>query len=159
MQKEWKPKTSQACGLPEVLEQLPLSLTVQRRKVFEQATAVFEDWDDEDWEKNFTITFSGERGVDGGGLRREFFTLYFNQCGFMEGGTLRYENDLLEKQHYQILGRVAARAILLGHPGVGAFSDIAASYILTEETPDSGSIKAEEVMDVEARQALLEVSK
>ena len=134
---------------------IPVTVTVQRKRAYDQSMAIFADWDDGDWDQLFQIRFAGEAGVDASGVSREFYSLYFTQCDLLEGGTLAYDG-MASCDQYKTLGRVAAKAILSGHAGVGSFSHLAATYIVSEATP-RGPMDTD-IMDPEAKRAILEVS-
>lgn len=136
---------------------LPVSITVQRNKVYHQGIGAFEDFDEKDWGKKFIVMFAEECGVDAGGLTREFITLFFQQCSLLQGGTLIYDGNLVETDTYRILGRLTARAILIGHPGIGLFSNTVANFLLRNEVTVK-DLTPENVLDVDARQAILDVS-
>lgn len=114
---------------------VPMSVTVQRKRTYEQAMSVFLDWDESDWQHDLLVKFADEPGVDAEGVRREFFTLFFAQCSIIEGGSLKYQSDLVDNEEYYALGEVAAKAILTGHPGVGKFSDLASYYLVKKRNP------------------------
>ena len=114
--------------------------------------AFFEDWENGDWENDLQIRFADEAWVDAGGVSREFFPS--SSHNLVEGGTLTYDGMVNSEQY--ILGRVAAKAILSGHAGVGSFSHLAATYIASEATPRCPMDT--DIMDPEAKRAILEVS-
>lgn len=76
--------------------------------------------------------FAEERGIDAGGLSREFFTLFFAQCQLLQGGFLIYNPEALQKKLYLYMGRIAAKAILSGSPSLFV-NERLAHYILYEE--------------------------
>ncbi|WAR27605.1 hypothetical protein MAR_013309 [Mya arenaria] len=89
-----------------------------------------------DWGEKLNVKFIGEDGVDSGGLTREFFSLLFETCLVFEDNGFSYNADLLEKKHYQLMGRATSMAILHGHPGPRNLNRTIVDFILENKEPE-----------------------
>ncbi|XP_053374839.1 G2/M phase-specific E3 ubiquitin-protein ligase-like [Mercenaria mercenaria] len=74
---------------------------------------------------NLYVKFSGERGVDHGGPRREFFRLAIRELqnsnlfeGPEEGRFFSHNVHLLEKEEYKLAGKLAALSLCNDGPGL-----------------------------------------
>lgn len=63
-----------------------LSLKVQREKILESSMKSTKGFSVSDWCGNFEVTFTGEQGIDWGGLRREWFELICSSLFDPRGG-------------------------------------------------------------------------
>ena len=99
------------------------------------------DTEEIEWTMPLRVIFIGEEGVDAGGLTREFFTLFFRTTPmFNSYKSFEVKPDYLEKQHYRVLGKLVAKALICGHPGPRCLSNAIANYIITGKEPDFESI-------------------
>lgn len=110
-------------------------LKIERQHLAESAIELLEKATPEDWEKPIKVTFEGEEGIDEGGLTREFFTLLFESPYFFDGKGSFVVNTL-DKQHFCLLGKMTAVALIHGHPGPNAFSKQLTKDILRVDAID-----------------------
>lgn len=116
----------------------PLQLEVRRSRVFSDAMRTMRFLRHEDLQKPLRVTFQFESGVDDGGLRREFSSLFFR--GLLESGMLvgsptakcfSHDGSLLASKSYKHLGQLVAMTLLQGGFGVPCFCVPVVDYILT----------------------------
>ncbi|XP_066257066.1 apoptosis-resistant E3 ubiquitin protein ligase 1-like [Euwallacea similis] len=102
-----------------------LAMEVKRDKLLESSMKSTKNFSVSDWCKNFEITFSGEQGIDWGGLQREWFELICAQlfdakhglfCSFHEGQqSLVHPNPnrppSLKLKHYEFAGKVVGKCL------------------------------------------------
>ncbi|XP_062570140.1 SUMO-interacting motif-containing protein 1-like [Saccostrea cucullata] len=114
----------------------PLLLEVRREHVLMDAIAIIR-YSQEDLHSPLQIKFCGEQGVDVGGLRREFWSLFLYQLShsiFVTGkeGRLSFQANFMErkKNTFFHLGQLVALSILQDGPGAPIFSECITDYIL-----------------------------
>ncbi|XP_050303094.1 apoptosis-resistant E3 ubiquitin protein ligase 1 isoform X2 [Anthonomus grandis grandis] len=102
-----------------------LAMEVRRDKLLESSMKATKSYSVTDWCKNFEITFTGEQGIDWGGLRREWFELICAQLfdakyglftSFHEGQqSLVHPNPNrpanLKLKHYEFAGKVVGKCL------------------------------------------------
>lgn len=113
------------------------NISVIRASLMKTSLAVFEDGEDQDWEKEIVVKFVGEEGVDAGGLRRELFSLFFKQTDMIEDNTFSAFGVALKEERYTLLGKLLAMALVFGHPGIRCLHPSLTEYILAESIPES----------------------
>lgn len=115
------------------------------------------DADIEDFSCDLNVKFMGEEGVDAGGLRRELFSLFFQQTKLLEDNTFSNDSFALQNGHYILLGKMTSLAFIYGHPGIQRLHETLLTYILTETTP-SHEVCTEDVHNATVRHAVSVVS-
>ncbi|XP_052240257.1 uncharacterized protein LOC127850897 isoform X3 [Dreissena polymorpha] len=117
----------------------PLTLEVRRNFVLRDALQYIRV-SQEDLHSPLHIRFLGEQGIDLGGLRREFWTLFLYQVShstFITGrpGRLAFQKNFIEqrKRTFYYLGQLVALSVLQDGPGLPIFSDIVTDYILDRD--------------------------
>lgn len=128
-----------------------------RRRFNETALEEITEAVDSDWEKNISVKFVGEEGVDAGGLSREFYSLLFKNTDIFEKRTFRIDSILLQKKAYYAVGKAAARAIIMGHPGPKCFHNFLAKFICFGQEPDFSEITYEDIGRADVLNAIEEV--
>ncbi|XP_061190391.1 uncharacterized protein LOC133198297 [Saccostrea echinata] len=128
----------------------PLLLEVRREHVLMDAIAIIR-YSQEDLHNPLQIKFCGEQGVDVGGLRREFWSLFLYQLShsiFVTGkeGRLSFQPNFLErkKNTFFHLGQLVALSILQDGPGAPIFSECITDYILNGK---SNSLDPDDLME------------
>jgi hypothetical protein len=97
------------------------------------------DGDEEDWSRKLLVHFVGEQGLDAGGLRREFITLFCSQTSLLNSNTFSCSAKSLQNREYVTLGKLVAYGLIFGHPGLRKLHPIIVKYILTETSPSMSS--------------------
>ena len=163
-----------ATSLEDILDKLkplpvaPLRLTVSRSTIFSDCVAFFKQRSF-DFKKPLKITFEGEPGIDGGGLRREFFTIAIRSMlspsatpRLFEGRNGRFlpmhNTDALRANLFKVAGRMVASSITQGGPGFPVFPLSVYSYF-QNPTPDDLTeyLSQEDVVDFDHVIALTKV--
>lgn len=111
-------------------EQGKVEFSVRRSYVFEDALAALGDMPAEHWRRPFFVSFTGEDGLDAGGLSREFFRLcsleaFGKTAGLFQNcrGTCHLLDDddedlaCVSQQQTRLtfVGRLIAKALIEGH--------------------------------------------
>ena len=139
-----------------------LSFEVRRSRVFNDAMRTMHFLKHEDIEKPFSVSFKSEPGVDNGGLRREFASLFFRGLlksnmlvGPDHSKSLAHDGSLLAKRSFLHLGQLLAMTILQGGLGAPCFSKPVVGYILTGHAVSAG---LEDVPEEQLKVALQQVN-
>ncbi|WAR15041.1 hypothetical protein MAR_005146 [Mya arenaria] len=118
------------------------SISVVRRLFIKTAMGQLMDSLDDYWMKPIRMAFIGEKGVDAGGLTREFFTLLFKTTTVYDAdGFFTIDSQMLQQKKYCLLGK----AILNGRPGPHALNKLLAGYILTGKEPNASDVQTEHI--------------
>eukprot|EP00112_Aurelia_sp_Birch-Aquarium-sp1_P025256 Seg831.11 transcript_id=Seg831.11/GoldUCD/mRNA.D3Y31 product="E3 ISG15-protein ligase HERC5" protein_id=Seg831.11/GoldUCD/D3Y31 len=151
---------------PNLLERalLPVTrLVVRRRRLWEDTIEKIPSFFDKpDCVTNIEVEFVGEEGVDGGGVRREFFCKLFEKSAgkIMSGAenslTFIRDSQRLERNEYEYFGQAIALAFLNGCEGPHNWCTNLIEYILD---PEDRSIqyKAEGIPDGMVRTAVMQL--
>ncbi|WAR10678.1 hypothetical protein MAR_035754 [Mya arenaria] len=131
-------------------------INVVRRHFNNTAMEELSNGNIKDWGKKLNVKFIGEDGVDSGGLTREFFSLLFETSPVFEDNGFSYNADLLEKKHYQLMGRATSMAILHGYPGPRNLNRTIVDFILENKEPEE--IPECCIQNAEVKAAIEEVS-
>jgi hypothetical protein len=142
-------------------DRAPLQLEVRRSRVFNDAMRTMRFLRHEDLKKPLRVTFKFESGVDDGGLRREFSSLFFRglleSCMLVGSPTAKsfsHDGSLLASKSFKHLGQLVAMTVLQGGFGVPCFCVPVVDYILTGRAITA---TAEDVPDDHIRNALNQV--
>ncbi|OPL33674.1 hypothetical protein AM593_04441, partial [Mytilus galloprovincialis] len=118
----------------------PLQMEVRRGNVLSDAITIIRI-SEHDLHNPLCIKFIGEDGVDIGGLRREFWSLFLHNISsscYVTGkpGRQTFQQNFVEKKKKTFfhLGQLIALSILQDGPGLPIFSDIVTDYIINGET-------------------------
>ena len=133
-------------------------ISVIRRRLVPQAMEQLSEGNESDWQKKIAITFLGEEGLDVGGLTREFFTILFENSPVFEEDLLSLDSELLETQHYYLVGRAVVMAILSGHPGPRRLQEHLVDYIIHGKVPDWSNFSTEMISRSDVLNAIKDVS-
>ncbi len=109
----------------------PIRLTVSRSSIFADSVSLFKQRNF-DFKKPLKVTFEGEPAIDGGGPRREFFTIVLRQLlspstnpRLFEGRNNQFlpmhNTDALRANLYKVAGRIVATSITQGGPAFPVF--------------------------------------
>ncbi|XP_052786274.1 E3 ubiquitin-protein ligase Itchy-like [Mya arenaria] len=131
-------------------------INVVRRHFNNTAMEELSNGNIKDWGKKLNVKFIGEDGVDSGGLTREFFSLLFETSPVFEDNGFSYNADLLEKKHYQLMGKATSMAILHGHPGPRNLNRTIVDFILENKEPEE--IPECCIQNAEVKAAIEEIS-
>ncbi|VDI84102.1 Hypothetical predicted protein [Mytilus galloprovincialis] len=117
-----------------------LQMEVRRGNVLSDAITIIR-FSEHDLHNHLCIKFIGEDGVDIGGLRREFWSLFLHNISsscYVTGkpGRQTFQQNFVEKKKKTFfhLGQLIALSILQDGPGLPIFSDIVTDYIINGET-------------------------
>lgn len=110
---------------------------------------------DDNWHGKPIVRFIGEKADDGGGPRREMFTLLFSHQGLFEGEFFRMTSENRDSNSYTVLGKAVAFSLLFGHPGPQRLHPSLAKYILDDTEPQDDEI---EVTDASTLAVIKQVS-
>ncbi len=146
----------------------PLRLTVSRATIFSDCVAFFKQRNF-DFKKPLKVTFEGERAIDGGGARREFFTIAIHSLlspkatpRLFEGRNGRFlpmhNTDALRANLFKVAGRMVASSIMQGGPGFPVFPMSVYAYF-QNPTPDDLTeyLSQDDVIDLDYVIALSKV--
>ncbi|XP_053404361.1 G2/M phase-specific E3 ubiquitin-protein ligase-like [Mercenaria mercenaria] len=134
------------------------AINVVRSRFYETALEELMEAVDGDWDKTIKIEFVGEEGIDVGGLSREFFTLLFKNGDIFENMSFHIDSELLEKKVYKTMGKAAARALIMGHPGPKCFHSFLAKFICFGQEPDFDDISYQDVGRADVLNAIEEIT-
>ena len=117
-------------------------LTVRRRHIFEDAIKGVMRL--EDPSRDIKITFVGERGIDEGGPKREFFQLFLAELcsqgtlftGPLEKRVLLHNTIALQKEVFLAAGKLIGCSLIHGGPGPQFFAPCTARYLLGAEVTE-----------------------
>ncbi len=161
-------------SLTDILKKLkpppvaPLRLTVSRATIFSDCVAFFKQRNF-DFKKPLKVTFEGEPAIDGGGPRREFFTIAIRSLlspsatpRLFEGRNGRFlpmhNTDALRANLFKVAGRMVASSIMQGGPGFPVFPMSVYAYF-QNPTPDDLTeyLSQDDVIDLDYVIALSKV--
>ncbi|KAH3825145.1 hypothetical protein DPMN_127018 [Dreissena polymorpha] len=128
----------------------PFHIEVRRSHVFRDALQSIR-FAQGDLHSPLRLTLTGEEGVDLGGLRREFWSLFLNQATMSslftgKAGRLTLAKNYIELKRgtFRHLGQLVALSILQDGPGLPIFADVVVNHLLDrrvgldiEDLPDS----------------------
>lgn len=114
-----------------------------------------------DFKKPLKVTFEDESAIDGGGPKREFFTLLLREL-LSPSATPRlfegrdgiflpmHNTDALRSNLYKVAGRIIAASIVHGGPGFPYFPKVLYAYFLNPQPNDVvDHLRPEDVVDAE----------
>ena len=142
---------AEKCSLGELLQSIfpdsgvaPEHIVVNRGSILSDSIAIFKQ---RDFNLNspVIVTFEGELAIDGGGPKREYFTLLLRELlsvlsavHLFEGRDGKYlpfhNSDALRSKLYLVAGRMVASSIINGGTGFPHFSQTVWQYILSQDT-------------------------
>ena len=141
---------------------------MSRETIFSDCVAIFKQRSF-DFKKPLKISFDGEPDIDGGGLRREFFTIVIHSMlspsatpRLFEGRNGHFlpmhNTDALRANLFKVAGRMVASSIMQGGPGFPVFPLSVYSYF-QNPTPDDLTeyLSQEDVVDLDHVIALTKV--
>lgn len=152
-------------SLKDVLEELrpltgsPTRVTVSRFSIFADSIACFKQRNF-DLKKPLRVTFEGEPAIDGGGPKREFFTILLREFlspsatpRLFEGRNKQFlpmhNTDALRSNLYKVAGRIVAASITHGGPGFAVFPKAVYAYFQNPRPNDLVEyLSHEDVVDV-----------
>ncbi len=116
-------------------------ISISRDTVFEDSVAIFKNTG-YDMRKPCKIVFEGEPALDGGGPKREYFTLLLASLlspripvRLFEGQSGRilpiHNADALRAHMFKVAGKMVASSIVNGCSGFSYFSPAAYTYLVT----------------------------
>lgn len=162
-------------SLKDLLEELrpfpvaPTRLTVNRSSILSDSVSIFKQRSF-DFRKPLKITFEGEPAIDGGGPKREYFTLVLRQLLSPSASPRLFEgrgnvfvpmhnSDALRSNLYKVAGRIVATSIIHGGPGLPVFPRGLYIYFQNQKTNDVvDHISEEDVVDADCVDALSKVT-
>ncbi|XP_028413666.1 G2/M phase-specific E3 ubiquitin-protein ligase-like [Dendronephthya gigantea] len=163
-----------AASLQDILKRFkpapvaPSRLTVSRETIFSDCIAFFKQRRF-DFTKPLKVTFEGEPAIDGGGPKREFFTVALRSLlspsatpRLFEGRNDRFlpmhNTDALRANLFKVAGRMVASSILQGGPGFPHFPMSVYSYF-QNPTPDDLTeyLSQDDVVDFDHVMALSKI--
>jgi hypothetical protein len=137
-------------------------VTCRRRHVLQDGLRHMKQHVDSDKMCPLRVTFLNECGVDAGGLRREFASIYcssFSRSSLLQGisGYKSFSHDSLQlaSGSYRHAGQLFALTILQGGSGPRCFCQAVTSYICNGEASSAG---IDDVPTEECRMKLVEVT-
>ena len=143
-------------------------LTVHRDSILPDSIAFFKKRNF-DFNLPLKVTFEGEPAIDGGGPKREFFTLLLRELlsqssniHLFEGNDGIYlplhNTDALRSNLYKVAGRMVAASIINGGPGFPFFSKAVYKYIqCTDAYEVTEHLTKDDVVDIEVIEAINKV--
>jgi len=134
-------------------------IAVIRRHFRKTSMEQLDDGCEEDWGKKLKIRFIGEEGIDEGGLSREFFTMLFRESQVFEDSLFSADADLLSKQHYKLMGKVTAMALLSGHPGPRCLEQHLVDFIVLGKSPDMSRLCTDVIKRQDVMHAIEQIQK
>ena len=162
-------------SLKDLLEELrpfpvaPTRLTVSRSSILSDSVSIFKQRSF-DFRKPLKITFEGDPAIDGGGPKREYFTLVLRQLLSPSASPRLFEgrgnvflpmhnSDALRSNLYKVAGRIVATSIIHGGPGFPVFPRGLYIYFQNQKTNDVvDHISEEDVVDADCVDALSKVT-
>ena len=146
----------------------PIRLTVSRSSIFADSVSLFKQRNF-DFKKPLKVTFEGEPAIDGGGPRREFFTIVLRQLlspstnpRLFEGRNNQFlpmhNTDALRANLYKVAGRIVATSITQGGPAFPVFPKAVYAYFQNPSPNDlTEYLKQDDVVDIDYLDALSKV--
>ncbi len=145
-----------------------MRLTVNRSSILTDSISIFKQ--KFDFTKPLKICFEGEPAIDGGGPKREFFTILLRELLSSSASIRLFEGreniflpmhntDALRSNLYKVAGRMVASSIIQGGPGFPNFPRGLYIYFQKQEPNDLiDYIGKEDVVDVDCLDALSKVT-
>ncbi|XP_028400610.1 G2/M phase-specific E3 ubiquitin-protein ligase-like [Dendronephthya gigantea] len=144
----------------------PQRLSVDRGSLFKDSVSFFKK-SSFDFDSPVKIVFENEPAIDGGGPRREYFTLLLNclvsPSNFVrlfEGSEARllpmHNTDALRASLYKVAGRIIATSIFNGGPGFPFLSPAIYSYLISGLSQDIDIVK-EDIADIDIRDIVTQI--
>lgn len=149
-------------------EVAPKRIVVNRASILPDSIAHFKQRDF-NCNSPVMVTFEGEPAIDGGGPKREYFTLLVRELlsasstvRLFEGRDGKYlpfhNTDALRSKLYLVAGRMVASSIINGGPGFPHFSQAVWQYILSQDTDRlTEHLTKDDVVDYEVIEAINKV--
>ena len=109
------------------------TIKIRRNRLWDDACAEFVK--EFDQSKPLQVQFVGEDGIDGGGLKREFFTLVLQKAGnLLEGPSdckvFRHNLVALNAKKFKTFGKIVAFSVIYGGPLPSYLSPPIVRYLL-----------------------------
>ena len=146
----------------------PTRLTVSRSSIFADSVSHFKQRNF-DFKKTLKVRFEGEPAIDGGGPKREFFTIILRELlspsatprlfeGRNEIFLPMHNSDALRSNLYKVAGRIVAASIIHGGPGFPHFPKAIYAYF-QNPTPNDlvDHLTQDDVVDTDYLDALAKV--
>ncbi len=143
------------------LPMAPICLTVSRSSIFADSVSLFKQRNF-DFKKPLKVTFEGEPAIDGGGPRREFFTIFLHQLLSPSTNPRLFKgrnNQFLPMHNlYKVAGRIVATSITQGGPTFPVFPKAVYAYFQNPSPNDlTEYLKQDDVVDIDYLHALSKV--
>ena len=159
-------------SLKELLKRLaptkliPQRLSVDREHLFQDSVPLFKKAVF-DFQSPIKVLFENEPAIDGGGPRREYFTLLLrslvspaNPIRLFEGAANRllpiHNTDALRSNLFKVCGCMVAASIVNGGPGFPCLSPAVYSYLVSDSC-EGIDIAKEDIADVDVREVITQV--
>ena len=123
------------------MNQVPLSITIDPHEVLRSALSRLYKNPDFNAAVPVVIHFSGERAVDMGGPRRQFFTMLLKELaaseevGLFEGNDTqllpRYNTDAIIAPHFKMMGKITVHSVLQEGPRFPCLAPAVYRYLVT----------------------------
>ena len=167
-------KVEENLSIKDVLKTLqplpvaPLRLTINRSSIFADSVSLFKQRNF-DFKKPLKVTFEGEPAIDGGGPRREFFTIVLHELlspsatpRLFEGRNNKFlpmhNTDAIRANLYKVAGRIVATSIIQGGPGFPFFPKAVYAYFQNPRSDDlTEYLSQDDVVDQDYLDALIKV--
>ncbi|KAH3775622.1 E3 ubiquitin-protein ligase etc-1-like [Dreissena polymorpha] len=152
---ELKPVIDKLIGSKQNIQFIELD----RENIFEQAIAFYKKCD-HDTHVKLMVTFKTggvkEDGIDGSGLRREFYHSFFKVCltkktMFVGDGRRKFpSNDvnLVQNGYFAAIGRAIVASVMNGDCGFPYLSPIVFKYMVGEDTQEDEQLDAVPDLDI-----------
>ena len=146
---------------------IPQRLSIKRDTLFQDSVSFFKK-SSFDFDSPIKILYENEPAIDGGGPRREYFTLLL-KCLVSPGNFVRlfegserhllpmHNTDALRASLYKVAGRMIATSILNGCPGFLCLSPAVYSYLISGSCQEIDIVK-EDIADIDIRDIVTQVS-
>ena len=147
---------------------VPARLTVSRSSIFADSVSHFKQRNF-DFKKPLKVTFEGEPAIDGGGPKREFFTIILRALMSSSATPRLFEgrNDIFLPMHnsdalrsnlYKVAGRIVAASIIHGGPGFPHFPKAIFAYFQNPKPNDLvDHLTQDDIVDADYLDALTKV--
>lgn len=160
-----------ACSVEQILRALkprnctPFRITVRRESIFADSISFFKKRD-YDINKPVKVTFEAEAAIDGGGPRREYFTLLLQSIlsptapvRVFEGTSsvvqVVHNTDALRASMFKVVGRMISASIVNGGPSFNHLSSAVYRYLTSQTTETAlDDVTKSDVVDYEVLQAI-----
>lgn len=136
------------------------TIKIRRNRLWDDACTEFSK--DFDHSKPLQVQFVGEDGIDGGGLRREFFSLAIQKAGnLLEGPSdrkvFRHNLVALNCKKYKILGTIVAFSVIYGGPLPSYLSPPIVHYLLYGHDGSNCNATVDDIPSKEFKAKILKV--